>query len=89
MLLECSDVGAELWLDRLPRPAGVELERWLVSFPSYGYLLSVPTADTARTTELFAGNDIACAVVGRITTEYGLMLGYGEARSVFLASPWY
>ena len=87
MLLECSEVGAELWLDRLPQPASVELERWLVSFPSYGYLLSVPTTDTARTMELFARSGVACAVVGHITTGHGLTLGYGETRSTFLPPP--
>ena len=87
MLLECSDVGAELWLDRLPQPAEVELERWLVTFPSYGYLLSVPTPDTARTTAFFVRNGIACAVAGRITAERGLILRYGAARSFFPLSP--
>ena len=87
MLLECSGVGAELWLDHLPQPAGVELERWLVSFPSYGYLLSVPTADTARTSELFARNGIACAVVGQIVAERGLTLRYGEAQRSFPTLP--
>ena len=87
MLLECSGVGAELWLDRLPQPAGVALKRWLLSFPSYGYLLSVPTTDTARTTELFVQSGIACAVAGRITAERGLTLGYGEARCPFLSAP--
>ena len=34
MLLASSEVGAELWLDRLPRPADPDLPRWLVALPS-------------------------------------------------------
>lgn len=85
MLLECSGVGAELWLDRLPQPPGVDLERWLIAFPSYGYLLSIAPENTAATMAHFAARDIACAPVGRVTASPSLTLGYGTARAPF---PW-
>jgi len=83
MLLECSGVGAELWLDRLPQPRDVDLERWLIAFPSFGYLLAVDPEHTASTIAHFAGRDIACAAVGRITASPSLVLGYGQARAPF------
>jgi hypothetical protein len=83
MLLECSGVGAELWLDRLPQPPEVELTRWLQAFPSYGYLLSVRAAQTNRVQRLFAERDLACAVIGRITASPSLVLGCGSARRPF------
>ena len=42
MLLEHGRFGVTVDLDRLPRPAGVPLERWLTCFPSFGFLLCVP-----------------------------------------------
>ncbi len=84
MLLECSRAGALIHLDHLPRPAGVALERWLVSFPSFGYLLAVAPADTARVCERFAERGIACAPVGCLTEEPVLTLAQGEARATFL-----
>ena len=84
MLLTCSGVGAELWLDRLPQPPAVELTRWLSAFPSYGYLLSVPPQYTARRRwRSLPAREIACAPVGRITAEPSLRLGYGSARAEF------
>jgi selenophosphate synthetase-related protein len=83
MLLECSGVGAELWLDQLPQPPGVDLERWLIAFPSFGYLLSVPPENTPRVTAHFAAREIACAAVGRVTASPSLVLGYGAARAPF------
>ena len=66
MLTECSGVGATLDLDAIPRPPGVDLERWLRSFPSFGYLLAV-SADHAETVERrFIDRGLACAAVGRI-----------------------
>lgn len=83
MLLECSAVGAELWLDRLPRPAEVDLLRWLISFPSYGYLLSVEPAHRHEVMAHFESRGIACATVGQVTASPGLWLGFGAARARF------
>ena len=83
MLLDCSSVGAELWVDQLPRPAGVDLERWLISFPSFGYLLSIPPKYSKRVIADFAAQKIACAVAGRITSTRSLLLRYGAARAPF------
>ncbi|MBV9489601.1 MAG: sll0787 family AIR synthase-like protein [Verrucomicrobia bacterium] len=85
MLLECSQAGAELWLDQVPRPECVELERWLVSFPSFGHLLSVPPQNVHRVTALFSSRGIACAPIGRVTSPPSLTLGYGSAREEFWA----
>lgn len=83
MLLECSRVGAELWLDQLPQPPGVELERWLSAFPSFGYLLSVPPRFTPQVVAHFAARDLACSPIGTITASPSLVLGYGAARAPF------
>ena len=32
-------LGCALDLDRLPVPPGLTLDRWLLTFPSYGFLL--------------------------------------------------
>jgi uncharacterized protein len=83
MLLECSQIGAELWLDRLPRPKCVALERWLTSFPSFGYLLSVAREFSSKTIALFEDLGIACARVGQMTASPSLILSYGSAREIF------
>ena len=83
MLLECSKIGAELWLDRLPRPEGVALERWLISFPSFGYLLSVAPEYSSQTIARFEQLGIACARVGQMTASPPLVLSYGSAHEIF------
>ena len=83
MLLNCSAVGAELFVHRLPRPKEADLKRWFISFPSFGYLLSVSLEYSARVVNQFSQRDIACEIVGRITTERSLFLTYGSARAQF------
>jgi hypothetical protein len=67
MLAECSGVGAVIDVRRIPRPDGVSLERWLQTFPSFGYLLAVPPRNVPTVVALFAARSIAAAQIGTIT----------------------
>jgi len=64
MLLESSGLGGVIEVDAIPRPAEVPLERWLGSFPSYGFVLAVADEHAATVVERFSRRDIACAVIG-------------------------
>lgn len=69
MLAECSGVGARIELDAVPRPDGVPPERWLQTFPSYGYILAVPPANVAAVLAQFVARGIAAADTGAITAD--------------------
>lgn len=72
MLLECSKAGASIDIDQIPRPEGLSLDdeaallRWLVAFPSYGFVLSVCSRHVAEVLGRFHERDISCAVVGEV-----------------------
>ncbi len=72
MLLDCSRVGANINADAIPRPSTVtvddqaQLLRWLVSFPSYGFVLSVRPENTQGVLARFDARGIGCAVVGEV-----------------------
>jgi uncharacterized protein len=67
MLAECSGVGATVDVTEIPRPSDVALERWLQTFPSYGYILAVAPSEVQAVRERFAVRDIAAAEIGDIT----------------------
>lgn len=75
MLCESSHVGALIDVDAIPRPLGIPLERWLLTFPSYGFVLSVPQKDCRAVQERFTARDIACAVVGTVDAASAVRLG--------------
>lgn len=82
MLLETSGQGAILDLDRVPCPPELVLERWLISFPSYGFLLSVRPDYVARVQYYFHQQDLVCAVVGEVRSTRELILrSKGESVS--------
>lgn len=70
MLAECSGVGITLYLDLVPMPEGVALERWLVSFPSFGYVLATPPENVAEVIQRFTCRGLMCAQVGQIEHQH-------------------
>jgi len=64
MLLECSGLGGTININAIPRPADIDLPRWLQCFPSFGFVLSVNADDSNAVIKLFKQRDIACAVIG-------------------------
>ncbi|EEA01345.1 AIR synthase related protein domain protein [Burkholderia sp. H160] len=66
MLLECSGVGARIDLDAIPRPDGIDFERWLNAFPSFGFLLSVREEHLDAVLTRFRQRDLACTTIGRV-----------------------
>ncbi len=74
MLLETSNCGAVLHLDRVPCPIELSLDRWLVSFPSYGFLLSVRPDNAEIVQAHFRQQDLICEVVGNVQSGSQLIL---------------
>lgn len=82
MLAETSGVAIAIDPESVPGPAGVPLERWLTSFPSFGYLLAVKPQDVGAVTLRFAERGIAAADIGAITAGSEVALVSGGARDV-------
>jgi AIR synthase-related protein len=69
MLAECSGVGAVVEVASVPKPEGVPLDRWLQTFPSFGYLLAVPRPHVPAVLARFGERGVAAADIGTITAE--------------------
>lgn len=80
MLADCSKVGATLDVDAIPRPEGVPLLRWLQTFPSFGFVLSLRPAAVAPVLERFAARGLAAAAVGAVDAGRRLQLRRGSER---------
>jgi hypothetical protein len=68
MLAECSQVAITLDIEAVPMPDSVPPERWLLTFPSFGYLLSVRPDRVGETISRFRDRDIAAASIGEVTS---------------------
>ncbi|WP_428486189.1 sll0787 family AIR synthase-like protein [Rhodopila sp.] len=77
MLAECSFVGMAIDLAAIPRPDGVPLERWLQTFPSFGFLLAVAPGNVAAVLARFTARGIAAADIGGVTGDHAVRVGLG------------
>ena len=76
-MIEGAGCGAVLDVERIPRPAGVALERWLTTFPSFGFLLAAPPQQAAAACAAFERRGLACAACGRFDAGRVLALAAG------------
>jgi uncharacterized protein len=77
MLAECSGVGAVIDVAAVPKPEGTPIERWLQTFPSYGFLLAVSPANVAAVLARFRDRGIAAAGVGKVTADRRVAIADG------------
>ncbi|MBO9096607.1 MULTISPECIES: sll0787 family AIR synthase-like protein [unclassified Rhizobium] len=82
MLAECSGVGIDIDVSAIRSPDGVSLERWLATFPSYGYLLSVAPENLETVLALFAARSIAADAIGTVTVGTTVTITDGSERIV-------
>ena len=83
MLLETSGCGGTIDLDAIPVPSVLSLEQWLLSFPSYGFLLSVRPQHVAAIQRSAESLDVVCAAIGQVTKSSELVLTQGAERLSF------
>lgn len=83
MLIEASKCGAVLDLDSINYPQNVSLETWLLCFPSYGFLFSIPPQNLAQIKDKFQEHHVSCDVVGEITTGSQLILKSNHQSHLF------
>jgi uncharacterized protein len=74
MLAECSRIGVIIDVGELPRPPGVSFDRWLQTFPSYGFLVASPPAHAAEILARFHARKIAAADIGEFTAGHQVVL---------------
>jgi uncharacterized protein len=66
MLLEPTAAGAIVDLERLPRPDDVDLEDWVGSFPTYGFLITATSDRAGECRDAFSERGLACEIVGEV-----------------------
>jgi putative methanogenesis marker protein 2 len=80
MLLEASDVGATVELEKIPRNESVGWEQWLKLYPGSGFVLTAESSKVDRCIELLEEVNITSAVVGEITDDKKLYITHEDQK---------
>ena len=83
MLLETFRCGAILDIEAIPCPTEMALEKWLLSFPSYGFLLSVPPENVPSLQALFHQENLVCEAIGQVMGDRTLALKTQTESHIF------
>jgi len=84
IMMENSGKGADVDLDAIPCPPELDLLDWMVSFQSFGFILSVKPGYSRQVIDLFSERRIDAAVVGRVTDDKRVSIKSGpESQTVF------
>lgn len=82
MFVKAAGVGAELYLDQVPKPDGVDWVKWLISFPSFGYLFTCKSGTEEACIDLFKSHNIQCAAIGTIIDNQEIVVRLNEEKYV-------
>ncbi len=67
MFMDCSQTGADVFLQQIPKPDDVGWQEWLCAFPSFGFLMTCPVDNVEKVVASFENRDIRAARIGTVT----------------------
>ncbi|MEM8553657.1 MAG: sll0787 family AIR synthase-like protein [Pseudomonadota bacterium] len=83
MLAETSGCGLDIDLNAILPPIGTPMERWLRSFPSFGFLVTVDAQNLGAVLDQFHARDITAAAIGEVTPGTSVDLLSHSTRAQF------
>jgi hypothetical protein len=82
MLCESSRVGCKIYLEKIPKPSGLDLKEWLITYPSIGFVLS--TSQPEKCLQILKEHGLAAAVIGEITKEKTIEISFQGQTGTFM-----
>ncbi len=82
MLLEASEVGATVELEKIPRNSDVNWEDWLKVYPGSGFVLTAKEENVSDTINMLEEVNITSQVAGSIIEEKKLYLTQGNQEKI-------
>lgn len=82
MLLETSAKGANIDLDSIPVPEGVDLDEWVLMYPGFGFILTCDSEQSREVIRVFQEKHVVADVVGKITGDKKFIVKKGEEEGI-------
>jgi putative methanogenesis marker protein 2 len=82
MLLECSNCGADIYLDKIPKNSSMNWHDWLKVYPGSGFVFTAPEENVNEIISLLSEFSIEGNVVGEVISDKKLYLNYNNQKKV-------
>ena len=83
MLAEASKVGAQIHIDNIPIPKGVDKVKWLTAYFSYGFLLSIKPDHLEEVSIMFNKRSLSAVTIGEFCEGSEICLTMGSYDELF------
>ncbi len=78
MLLETSQKGGDVELQKIPKPDKVDFSQWLKAYQGCGYVVTCKPENSEEVIRLYQNVGLSAAVVGKVTDETNFMIMDGK-----------
>lgn len=75
MLLEASNVGGKVDIEKIPRPENINLLKWIKAYPGFGMVLTSSKENSKKCIRILEDHGISASIVGKVIQEKRLFLG--------------
>ncbi len=83
MLAESSKIGAQIRIDDIPVPNGVDIVKWLTAYFSYGFLLSIRSDNLETISQMFKKRSLSFVTIGEFCSGSEICLTMGSEKQTF------
>lgn len=84
MLLEASNMGAQIELESIPKADNIDWISWFKMYPGSAFVITAPEDTTDETLDLLNKSHITAACVGKVTDNNKLTMSYkNDTKTVF------
>lgn len=83
MMLESSKKGVVIYIDKIPTHSQVPLQKWLLTFPSYGFILSARPGKASDIKERFRKSGLVCETIGKVLPDNKVFFSDNREKELF------
>ena len=84
MLLEASDMGADIDMELIPKPDDIDWIKWFMMYPGSAFVFSCDSKNTDELINILNDANITASCIGKVNTTHKLTMSYkDENRCVF------
>jgi len=74
-LLEASNVGGKIDVEKIPRPENINLLKWVKVYPGFGVILTSSKNNSKKCIKILEDHGISASIVGKVIQEKRLFIG--------------
>jgi len=78
MMLETSGVGANVDVEKIPCPEGIDFIEWIKMYPGFGFIITCKEENTKEIISIFNSQNVEARAIGKVIEEKKMIITKGN-----------